>query len=135
MQDYKLVAIVTLLALLVYFYMGLRVGRGRSRFGIDAPATSGHPDFDRLFRVHANTLEWLPLFLVSMWLFAIYWDEKIAAVIGLVWIGARIFYMLSYSKVASSRGPGFGIQALATGILLFGALGRIVYLIATTHSI
>jgi len=44
MQDYKSVAIVTLLALLLYVVMGLRVGRGRSRFGIEAPATSGHPD-------------------------------------------------------------------------------------------
>jgi preprotein translocase subunit Sss1 len=50
-----------------------------------------------------------------------------------VWIGGRILYMVSYSKLASSRGPGFGIQALAAGILLFGALGRIIYLMATTH--
>jgi glutathione S-transferase len=133
MQDYKLVAIVTLLALLLYFFMGLRVGRGRTKYDIEAPAISGHPDFERLYRVQANTLEWLPLFLVSMWLFALYWDERIAALVGLVWIGGRILYMVSYSKLASSRGPGFGIQALATGVLLFGALGRIIYLLATTH--
>lgn len=128
MEHYKLVALVTLLALLLYFVMSLRVGRGRSKYGVEAPAVSGHPDFERLFRVQANTLEWLPTFLVSLWLFALYWDGKVAALVGVVWIVGRVLYMLSYSKLASSRGPGFGIQALATGVLLFGALGRIVYL-------
>jgi glutathione S-transferase len=131
MEHYRLVALITLLALLLYFVMGLRVGRGRSKFGVEAPAVSGHPDFERLFRVQANTLEWLPLFLVSLWLFALYWDDRVAALVGLVWIVGRILYMVSYSKVASSRGPGFAIQALATGVLLFGALGRIIYLLAT----
>src|SRR5665213_264620 len=132
MEHYKLVALVTLLALLLYFVMGLRVGRGRSKYGVEAPAVSGHPDFERLFRVQANTLEWLPTFLVSLWLFAFYWDGKVAALIGLVWIAGRILYMMSYSKLASSRGPGFGIQALAVAVLLFGALGRIVYLMITS---
>ncbi len=132
MEHYKSVALVTLLALLLYFVMGLRVGRGRSKFGVEAPAVTGHADFERLYRVQANTLEWLPLFLVSLWLFALYWDEKVAALIGVVWIAGRILYMVSYSKVASSRGPGFGIQALAVGVLLFGALGRIVYLMAAS---
>jgi len=128
MEHYKSVAIVTLVALLVYVYMGLRVGRGRTKFNVPAPAISGHEEFDRLFRVQANTLEWLPLFLVSMWLFALYWNEKVAAGVGLVWIVGRILYMTGYSKAASSRSTGFGIQALATGVLLFGALGRIIYL-------
>ena len=93
-----------------------------------APAVSGHPDFDRAFRIQANTLEWLPLFLVSLWLFALAWnDDKIAAAIGVVWIVGRALYMTGYSKQADKRGPGFGIQALATGVLLFGALGKIVY--------
>jgi uncharacterized membrane protein YecN with MAPEG domain len=133
MDDYRLVAIVTLVSLLLYFYMSLRVGQGRSKFGIAAPATSGHPDFDRLFRVHANTLEWLPIFLVSLWLFAVYWNEMIAAAVGAVWVVGRIFYALGYYADANRRGPGFLIQSLATGVLLFGALGKVVYSLATGH--
>ncbi|MGI9169312.1 MAG: MAPEG family protein [Caulobacteraceae bacterium] len=131
MLNYMHVALVTLLALLLYFVMGFRVGRGRGKYGVEAPAITGHPDFERLYRVQANTLEWLPSFVVSLWLFALYWDERVAALVGLVWIAGRILYMVSYSKLASSRGPGFAIQALAVGVLLFGALGRIVYLMAT----
>ena len=127
MQTHMLVAIVTLCALLLYFFMGLRVGRARSKFEVAAPATSGHPEFDRMFRVHANTLEWLPLFLVSMWLFALYWNDRFAAAVGVVWIVGRILYMTGYTRAAGARSTGFGIQALATGILLFGALGKIIW--------
>jgi glutathione S-transferase len=127
MTSYPWTALVTIAALLVYFYMGLRVGQARGKYGIAAPAVTGHPDFDRAIRIQANTLEWLPLFLVSLWLFAFYMNDIAAAVVGLVWILGRILYLTGYAKAAEARGRGFGIQALATAVLLFGALGRIVW--------
>lgn len=127
MQTHALTAIVTLLSLLVYFWMGLRVAGGRSKFAITAPATTGHPDFERLFRAHYNTLEWLVLYLPSLWLFAYYWSDMVAAALGAVWIVGRVLYGLGYAKEASARSLGFGIQALATAVLLFGALGRAVW--------
>ena len=129
---HSLVAIVTLLALILYFTMSLGVARARTEFKIAAPAISGNPDFERVFRVQANTLEWLPIFLPSLWLFAIFWNDRIAALIGVVWIVGRILYMTGYSKAAQSRGPGFAIQALATGVLLFGALGKIIWVAMQT---
>ena len=133
MQNHTLVAIISLLALLLYFIMGLRVGRARGKYGVEAPATTGNADFERAYRVQMNTLEWLPIFLVSLWLFAAAWkDDRIAAGIGLVWIIGRILYLTGYSKAASSRGPGFGIQALAAGVLLFGALGKLVWTLVQT---
>lgn len=68
----NLTAIVSLLALLTYFWMGLRVGVARRKSGIDAPAMSGDPMLERYLRVQGNTLEWLPIFFVSLWLFALY---------------------------------------------------------------
>jgi glutathione S-transferase len=127
MTSHPWTALVTIAALLVYFYMGLRVGQGRGKYGIAAPAVSGHPDFERTFRIHANTLEWMPLFLVSLWLFSFYWNDIAAAAIGVVWIVGRILYLTGYSKAAEARSRGFGVQALATGALLFGALGGIVW--------
>lgn len=126
MQPNALVAIVTILALLLYFVMGLRVGQARARFNVPAPATSGNPDFERVYRVQANTLEWLPIFLPSLWMFAAYWDARIAAGVGLVWIIGRFLYMTGYSREAAARSTGFGIQALAAAVLLFGALGGAV---------
>ena len=132
MLTYPLVAIVTLLALLLYFVMSARVGQARYRLGVQAPAVTGHPDFERAYRIQMNTLEWLPIFLVSLWLFALSWgDDRIAAAIGAVWVLGRILYLTGYSRAAEARGPGFGLQALAAGVLLFGALGRIIWLMVT----
>jgi glutathione S-transferase len=119
-------AAVTLLALLLYFYMSLNVGRARVKFGVKAPATSGHPDFERVFRVHMNTLEWMPIFLPALWLCAVYVGDFAAAGVGFVWIIGRIIYMVGYTTAAAKRNIGFGIQALAAGILLVTALVGIV---------
>ncbi len=130
MPPYAYVAIVTLLALLTYFWMGLQVGRARSKCGISAPAMTGDPVLERTIRAHYNTLEWLPLFLVPLWLFAIYWNELIAAGVGVVWIVGRIVYQLGYVADPGKREAGFVIQALAVAVLLFGSLGRLVYMLA-----
>lgn len=132
MQPHSLVAIVTLLSLLLYFSMGLGVARARQKCGIHAPAMTGDPVLERCIRVQANTLEWLPIFLVSMWLFALYWNDLVAAGVGLVWIVGRVLYGRGYVTDPAKRETGFVIQALACGVLLFGALGRIVYVMAIT---
>ena len=77
-----------------------------------------------------NTLEWMPIFLPSLWLFAIYISDPVAAVIGLVWIAGRILYMTGYSQAAAKRGRGFNIQAVAAIVLWLGALGAIIRHIA-----
>ena len=123
---YHFTALVTCLALAFYFFTSFQVGKARATFGVKAPAATGNPDFERVFRVQMNTLEWMPLFLPSLWLFAIYISDPIAAAIGVVWIVGRILYMTGYAQAAEKRGRGFGIQALAAGVLWLGALGAII---------
>ncbi|WP_316173256.1 MAPEG family protein [Bradyrhizobium sp. SZCCHNRI1073] len=124
---YHFTALVTVLAIMLYFYMGVRVAQARARFGVKAPAVTGNLDFERTYRVQVNTLEWMPIFLPALWLFAIYVSDPIAALIGLVWIAGRVMYMVSYAKAAEKRGPGFGVQALAASVLLAGALIAILW--------
>jgi glutathione S-transferase len=124
---YQFTALVTCLAVAYCFFTGFQVGKARAKFGIKAPATTGNPDFERVYRVQMNTLEWMPIFLPSLWLFAIYISDPVAAAIGVVWIAGRILYMTGYSQAADKRGRGFGIQALAAGILWLGALGAIIW--------
>ena len=131
MQPHSYVALVTVAALLTYFWMGLRVGRARAKSGVAAPAMTGDPILERHIRVHYNTLEWLPIFLAAMWLFAIYWNDLIAAGLGVVWIVGRIVYALGYVADPKKREAGFLIQLAATAILLFGAAGRIIWTLAT----
>ena len=120
-------ALVTCLAIVFYFFTSIQVSKARVAFDIKVPATSGNLDFERVFRVQMNTLEWMPIFLPSLWLFAIYISDGLAAAIGLVWIAGRILYMLGYERAVQKRGPGFGIQFLACAALLFGALGMIIW--------
>jgi uncharacterized membrane protein YecN with MAPEG domain len=128
MQAYYSVAIVTLLAGLVYFAMALRAAQTHAKTGILAPTMVGDPVLERTIRAHQNMLEWMPIFLPSMWLFAIYWDANVAAGLGVVWIVGRIVYFFGYVGEAKKRFPGFFIQSLAAFALMLGALGRIVYL-------
>ena len=127
MSDYLHVAMVTLISLILFLWMGIRVGSARQRHAVTAPATTGHPEFERHFRVQANTLEGLVMFLPSLWLFAIYVNEPIAAGLGLVWVIGRIMYMMSYVKEPTTRGAGFGIQAVATMVLMVGGLGWVAW--------
>lgn len=116
------VALVTLLSLVFYLVTGVQVGRGRGRFGVDAPAMTGHPEFERLVRVQANTLEWLVVHLPSLWLFAAYVEPRVAAGLGVVWIVGRVIYARAYARDPRTRTTGFLVQALATSVLLVGAL-------------
>jgi uncharacterized membrane protein YecN with MAPEG domain len=131
-MTYNATAAITLLALAVYCLMGIRVAQTRAKVGIAAPAMTGNPLLERTIRAHENTLEWLPVFLPSLWLFAIYWGDWKAAIVGAVWIAGRIVYFLGYVSDAHKRERGFMIQAFATLILLLGALGRAVYLLAVS---
>lgn len=119
-------AIVTVLAVVFYFFIATRVPVARAKFGVKLPAISGHPDFERVFRVHMNTLEWMPIFLPLLWLCAIYFSDAAAAVLGLAWIGGRFLYFTGYSAAVEKRLPGFFIQAMACVLLLAGAIAGIV---------
>ncbi len=131
MMEHRWTAVVSLLALLVYFWMGLQVARARGKTGIEAPAMTGAPQLERAVRVQTNTLEWLPIFLVSLWIFAAYWNELVAAGLGVVWIVGRLVYSFGYMADPAKRSTGFLIQFLACAILLLGALGRLVFSLAT----
>ena len=124
---YRLTALVTCLAILTYFFSSVQVARARRTYGIKAPAISGNPDFERVFRGQMNTLEWMPIFLPALWLFAIHISDAVAAALGLVWIIGRILYMTGYAKAANKRRPGFAIQASAAIILWAGATGAILW--------
>ena len=131
MMGHRWTAVVTLVALLVYIWMGLQVGAARGKSGINAPTMTGDPLLERAVRVQTNTLEWLPIFLASLWLFAIYWNELVAAGLGVVWILGRLLYATGYMADPAKRSTGFLIQMAAVAVLLFGALGKIVYSLAT----
>src|SRR5262245_29240399 len=123
-------AIVTLLAIALYFFFATRVAVAHGKFGVKLPAMTGNLDFERIFRGHVNTLEWMPTFLVPLWLCAIYLSDIAAAAFGLIWIGGRVMYFAGYSKAVEKRLPGFFVQSTACLLLFGGAAVGVVMRLA-----
>ncbi|HVP83162.1 MAG TPA: MAPEG family protein [Rhizomicrobium sp.] len=121
-------AIVTILAILLYTFMMIRVGQMRGKHGVTAPATTGHPEFERAFRIHYNTLESLTVFMALLWLATIYFHMLpwLPALVGLIWVIGRFLYMTGYMADPSKRGTGFTIATLSQLALLIIAVIGIV---------
>ncbi len=125
------VDIVTLLALVQFFLFAAAVSKARNRFGVHAPATSGHPIFERYFRVHQNTLELLVIFIPSMWLAVRYWYPTYVAAIGVLFLIGRSWYFVAYVKEPKSRAGASALSFGAIGIFwIIAAIGIVRSLIA-----
>jgi len=115
------VAIVTSVVLIQYMVFAYHVSAARIQHGVAAPATSGHPEFERVFRVHQNTLEQLIIFIPALWMFAVYVHSLTGAAVGLLFPIGREIYRRSYVADPSRRTAGAAIGGASTVILLFGA--------------
>lgn len=115
-------ALITLLTVLLLLGTMWAVGHARGKYDIKAPAISGHPAFERAYRVQMNTLEQTMMFLPTLWLAAQYGFTGWAGVAGLVWIIGRIWYAIAYLGDAGKRGPGFMVGMIAWAALLVMAV-------------
>jgi uncharacterized membrane protein YecN with MAPEG domain len=122
----KYTGVATLLVVLFYFFVATRVAAAHVKFGVKLPATYGQPDFERIYRVQMNTLEWMPIFLPLLWLSAIYFSDAASALVGLLWLAGRVMYFLGYREAVEKRLLGFAVQAVAAVLLLIGAVAGIV---------
>jgi glutathione S-transferase len=118
----ELVAIVTLIAIVEFIVFGMKVGTSREKYGVNAPATTGHDMFERHYRVHYNTLEQLIIFLPGLWLFGFYIGYSWAAGIGLIYLVGRVIYGIAYIKDPGSRGIGMLLSVLPCWVLILGGL-------------
>jgi glutathione S-transferase len=113
---------VTIVALLMYFWVIANVGRARGKYQVKAPSVDGPPEFLRSLRVQINTSEQLIFFLPALWLCAYWWSDQVAGLGGALWIVGRVVYALAYYRDAAKRSAGFGIATLASIALLLGAV-------------
>jgi len=119
-------ALVTLLIVLWYMVTVFQVGRARGKYKIWAPATTGDPGFERVFRVQMNELENLVAFLPSMWIYAVLGNPRFAAVGGAVYLAGRIVYAIGYWREADKRGTGYMISTFALAVTWVAALVSVV---------
>jgi uncharacterized membrane protein YecN with MAPEG domain len=119
-------SLATALAILVLAVMGGNVSRARGRYKIKAPATSGPPEFERVYRAHQNMNEQVVIFLPSLWLFSAFVSPLWAGIIGLFWVLARIYYAWGYYGDADRRSVGFLLGGIAALVLLIGGIVGII---------
>ena len=124
-------ALITALTTLVLVFATFLVGRARGKYDIKVPATTGHPDFERAFRAHMNTLEQAVIFLPVLWLATIYSNENIAGYLGYAWIVGRLWYIVGYIKEADKRSMGFLLSVLCFFVLLAMSLWGIGHAMMT----
>jgi glutathione S-transferase len=118
----ELVLVVMLAALIEYMVFAGLVSRARAQYGVRAPATTGHPTFERVYRVHQNTLEALIVFVPALLIFACYLSFAWAAGLGAAFIIARAIYAVSYIQAADKRGIGAGLTGVINIVLVLGGL-------------
>jgi uncharacterized MAPEG superfamily protein len=115
-------AIVTILALAQFILFSIQVGSMRGKHGVKAPAITGHPEFERMFRVQQNSMEQLVAFIPALWMFAYLVNPLWGAGMGLVFIVGRFIYRSSYIKDPDARGMGFTITFVPTAVMLVWGL-------------
>lgn len=117
-----LTVVISVLAILQFWFFGMLVGNARTRYGVAAPAITGNEMFERYFRVQMNTLELLVMFLPALWLASRYVAPLWTALLGVLYLIGRFVYWRGYIAAPSKRGPGFGLSALPILLLLLISL-------------
>lgn len=120
--------LVILLTVLLLFVVTILTGRARGKYGIKAPATSGHPMFERAYRIQMNTLEQTVMFLPALWLAARWGNPSWAGILGLVWLAGRVWYVQAYLREPASRGKPFVLAMLALVLMILLAAWGVIRL-------
>lgn len=131
-----LTAAVTLLAVLIVTLLAIHVSRVRREQNVPPPAITGSEAFERIVRVHANTIESMVMFLPSLWLAALYFPGWWAPILGLIWCLGRIVYAFGYQAAADKRTPGFIIGQLSIVVLwILAVIGVVQAWMASTAAV
>ncbi len=120
------VDLIAVLAVVQLIFFGVLVAQARGRYGIKAPAVTGHEKFERAYRVQMNTLELMVVFLPALYIAAKYWPQAYVASAGAVYLVGRFIYWRSYVAAPASRGLGFALSMIPVLALVAGALAAIV---------
>ncbi|XP_062443709.1 leukotriene C4 synthase-like [Rhea pennata] len=123
-----LLATVTVLGVLEQAYFVLQVIYARRKFKISPPETTGHPEFERIFRAQVNCSEYFPIFVSLLWVAGIFFHQGAAAASGLLYLCARLQYFHGYARAPHGRlGPLYAsarLLWLLLGLAVAGLLGH-----------
>jgi uncharacterized membrane protein YecN with MAPEG domain len=124
------VTLILVLAVLEVMVLGFLVGRGREKYGVPAPATTGPPEWERLNRAHQNSLEQLIIFMPLFLAYCFNTSLQTGVLLGVLYLVARVIYAIGYIRDADRRAAGafltFAVQSwLGVGAVI-GLVVKIV---------
>ncbi|XP_052541117.1 leukotriene C4 synthase isoform X1 [Tympanuchus pallidicinctus] len=127
-SEVDLLAAVTVLGVLEQAYFALQVIYARRKYKISPPETTGHPEFERIFRAQANCSEYFPIFLSLLWVAGIFFHQGVAAACGVLYLHARFRYFRGYMQAAQGRlGPLYASARLLWLLLGLAVAGLLAH--------
>ncbi|NXW12300.1 LTC4S synthase, partial [Circaetus pectoralis] len=109
-------------------YFVLQVIYARRKYKISPPKTTGHPEFERIFRAQVNCSEYFPIFISLLWVAGIFLHQGVAAACGLLYLYTRFKYFQGYIVAAQGRlGPLYAsawLLWLLLGLAVAGLLAH-----------
>jgi len=119
----SVVTLIMVLAVVEVMVLGFLVTRARETYGVRAPATAGHPAWERLNRAHQNSIEQLVLFMPLFLAYCFNTGLQTGILLGIVYLIARILYAVGYVRDPDRRAAGafltFAVQVwLAVGAVI-----------------
>jgi hypothetical protein len=124
----NLINAIAMATVLQYLFFGTLVGQARGKYGVKAPAVTGHEQFERVYRVQMNTLELLVAFLPALYAAGWYWPSRYVGIAGAVFILGRFIYWRAYVGDPARRGLGFLLSIAPIFVLaLAGLVGAFMF--------
>ncbi|NWS45419.1 LTC4S synthase, partial [Probosciger aterrimus] len=96
------------------------------QYRISPPRTTGHPEFERIFRAQMNCSEYFPIFISLLWVAGIFFHQGVAAVCGLLYLYTRLRYFQGYTAVAQGWLAPLYASARVLWLLLGLAVARLL---------
>ena len=120
-SQYPLTTLALVAALIVYTWMSTNVGRARAQFGVPAPHSGGHPEFDKRYRVQMNTVEHSVLLIPGALLGTPVLGDVFGATLVALWALGRILFALAYYRDPARRSLGCALPFIPGLMLVVAA--------------
>ncbi|NXR10995.1 LTC4S synthase, partial [Semnornis frantzii] len=113
-------------------YFALQVIHARRKHKISPPETTGHPEFERIFRAQVNCSEYFPIFISLLWVAGIFFHQGVVAACGLLYLYTRFRYFQGYAAAAQERlGPLYASAQLLWLLIGLAAVGLLAHFLLT----
>jgi glutathione S-transferase len=117
-QAQLIASAITLIVLFQFTFFGALVAKARVKLGVLAPLMTGPETFERLNRVHLNTLERMMIFLPLLWMATLHAPGIWLAPLGILFIAGRFAYWRGYVREPAARKTGNIMSMISIALLL-----------------